>query len=197
MKTAVSADADGMLIPRQRRIRHFPSSVLHFPFPCPPLRVGHWSVRLACVRHAASVRPEPGSNSLLNRSLTAVAGRYSLLKERFRSFRLSDVGVFSCRLHVPVSSETRQIFGSPVLPYQYNINKIKQLRFRCSILKVRTLPPRSQPNGSSPGKTLLFQGRQIILPNLSPFVNPFFLHFSLLFLSFSALPDPLPHEHGF
>ena len=26
------------------------------------------SVRLACVRHAASVRPEPGSNSLLNNS---------------------------------------------------------------------------------------------------------------------------------
>jgi hypothetical protein len=25
-----------------------------------------WSVRLACVKHAASVRPEPGSNSPLN-----------------------------------------------------------------------------------------------------------------------------------
>ena len=31
-------------------------------------------VRLACVRHAASVRPEPGSNSLKNCIKTAEAG---------------------------------------------------------------------------------------------------------------------------
>ncbi|BDB95526.1 hypothetical protein BSG8_42780 [Bacillus subtilis subsp. natto] len=27
-----------------------------------------WSARLACIRHAASVRPEPGSNSPINGS---------------------------------------------------------------------------------------------------------------------------------
>jgi len=30
---------------------------------CAALRAAHSPVRLACVRHAASVRPEPGSNS--------------------------------------------------------------------------------------------------------------------------------------
>ena len=30
------------------------------------LGVEHQSVRLACVKHAASVRPEPGSNSPIN-----------------------------------------------------------------------------------------------------------------------------------
>ena len=30
-----------------------------------PLTTRRWRVRLACIRHAASVRPEPGSNSSL------------------------------------------------------------------------------------------------------------------------------------
>ena len=29
----------------------------------PPLPIRRWTVRLACIRHAASVYPEPGSNS--------------------------------------------------------------------------------------------------------------------------------------
>ena len=36
------------------------------------------SVRLACVRHAASVRPEPGSNSLKNCIISALAGTHNL-----------------------------------------------------------------------------------------------------------------------
>ena len=46
-------------------------TVAHVLLTRPPLRYPRiatksTSVRLACVRHAASVRPEPGSNSLLN-----------------------------------------------------------------------------------------------------------------------------------
>ena len=47
------------------------------------------SVRLACVRHAASVRPEPGSNSLENGILTTVDFSSATDKIIFLSFALS------------------------------------------------------------------------------------------------------------
>ena len=40
-------------------------SILNSQLSNPTHSVGFDSVRLACVRHAASVRPEPGSNSLI------------------------------------------------------------------------------------------------------------------------------------
>ena len=58
-------------------------SPLHLPRCCH--RLG--AVRLACVRHAASVRPEPGSNSP-SRSLGPEAGRSDETKSRRRSWLL-------------------------------------------------------------------------------------------------------------
>ena len=52
----VTNSPDVVLLVRMRLAAHPPSLVK-------ALGVKHYSVRLACVRHAASVRPEPGSNS--------------------------------------------------------------------------------------------------------------------------------------
>ena len=52
--------------------------VAHALLTRPPLRIESKlsiSVRLACVRHAASVRPEPGSNSLKNGISTSLPAR--------------------------------------------------------------------------------------------------------------------------
>ena len=57
--------------PRFRRLSQSQGQVAHVLLTRSPLDL-HWYcyqmdlVRLACVRHAASVRPEPGSNSPLN-----------------------------------------------------------------------------------------------------------------------------------
>ena len=48
------------LFPSERQVAH---ALLTRP-PLTFIPEGNQSVRLACVRHAASVRPEPGSNSL-------------------------------------------------------------------------------------------------------------------------------------
>ena len=50
------------LSPSERQVAH---ALLTRP-PLTFIPEGNQSVRLACVRHAASVRPEPGSNSLKN-----------------------------------------------------------------------------------------------------------------------------------
>ena len=52
---------------------------------CATLCVAHVPVRLACVRHAASVRPEPGSNSLLKLFQTMSSDIAQVLFQR-RSF---------------------------------------------------------------------------------------------------------------
>ena len=54
------------------------SRVTHpFATLCPP--EGGLTVRLACVRHAASVHPEPGSNSPLKKSRSALPGLAAIL----------------------------------------------------------------------------------------------------------------------
>ena len=55
------------------------------------LRVRYDSVRLACVRHAASVRPEPGSNSLKNGIVSSFRMTQSFF-ERSQLFTLSAFG---------------------------------------------------------------------------------------------------------
>ena len=53
-----------VLFPSPRQVPHalLTRPPLRIPIRCPKLRQGS-SVRLACVKHAASVHPEPGSNS--------------------------------------------------------------------------------------------------------------------------------------
>ena len=50
---------------RGQVLAHY-SPVRHCPVPSTPKRFKNRTVRLACVKHAASVRPEPGSNSRLS-----------------------------------------------------------------------------------------------------------------------------------
>ena len=58
------------LSPSERQVTH---ALLTRP-PLTFIPEGNQSVRLACVRHAASVRPEPGSNSLKNGIQTVPEG---------------------------------------------------------------------------------------------------------------------------
>ena len=55
----------GVLSPSQRQVTH--TLLTRPPLSIPKIRrslIPEFPARLACVRHAASVRPEPGSNSL-------------------------------------------------------------------------------------------------------------------------------------
>ena len=60
-----------LLSPCLRQIAH---ALLTRPPLSNPRR--NYSVRLACVKHAASVRPEPGSNSLKNGYISVTFSRY-------------------------------------------------------------------------------------------------------------------------
>ena len=90
-------------------------------------RVSRKSVRLACVRHAASVRPEPGSNSLKYDIKTALRP-FQSISELNRSFDAS------ASLYCFVAEEYPQVF---IKTYQKNL-RVPCL-FRCLIFKVRCL----------------------------------------------------------
>src|SRR5947207_1306028 len=60
------SDPFGPLSPAGRYVVH----VLLTRLPLYSLPCGNFLARLACVRHAASVRPEPGSNSLDKLAIT-------------------------------------------------------------------------------------------------------------------------------
>ena len=67
METCESMMLCGITI-RFQKLSHSQRQVTHVLLTRPPLRISKqasiFSVRLACVKRAASVRPEPGSNSL-------------------------------------------------------------------------------------------------------------------------------------
>ena len=90
-------------------------------------RVSRKSVRLACVRHAASVRPEPGSNSL-KYDIKAAFRLFQSISELNRSFDAS------ASLYCFVAEEYPQVF---IKTYQKNL-RVPCL-FRCLIFKVRCL----------------------------------------------------------
>ena len=58
---------EGRLLMRYSPIRHYPS-------------LAGRTVRLACIMHAASVNPEPGSNSLKTKNLFSASFRYPVVK---------------------------------------------------------------------------------------------------------------------
>ena len=69
------------LSPSERQVTH---ALLTRP-PLTFIPEGNQSVRLACVRHAASVRPEPGSNSLKNCIQTVPSGTAQIIFQSFSS----------------------------------------------------------------------------------------------------------------
>ena len=69
------------LSPSERQVTH---ALLTRP-PLTFISEENQSVRLACVRHAASVRPEPGSNSLKNCIQTIPSGTAQIIFQSFSS----------------------------------------------------------------------------------------------------------------
>ena len=98
----------------------------------PPLAVFLRLVRLECVRHAASVHPEPGSNSpviIINR----LSPDLCFLPERF-----------SCS--ITFSSFSKFLFGFLALSPSYFYQVFRCLKFCCSIFKDRApVPSRKFP----------------------------------------------------
>ncbi len=124
-----------MLSPSQRQVAH--ALLTRPPLIFATSKLVAKSVRLECVMHAASVYPEPGSNSLKKYPLCTWY-RFSLsLKLYLSLFLLSLLGI--CKsLNLLYSWNLRVLFASLV-----NIsisNSLCFLVFRCSIFKVRSLP---------------------------------------------------------
>ena len=99
MSCGISSDFS--LLFRTRR------QIAHALLTRPPLTVFLLSVRLECVMHAASVHPEPGSNSLKNYNLTSLSSVNPFLEVTIlaSSYFLSLLNVFSLtrfRLHTLV-----------------------------------------------------------------------------------------------
>ena len=119
--------------------------------------------RLACVKHAASVRPEPGSNSYVQSSTSALPLRFRLAKAfRFLSARslstLSESDC-SCRKHLPSFDG------------KYSLSLPSLYRFQGSLA---TLPRFAPPGTSAPLGTRSFQAAVAIISNLNPCVKYLF-----------------------
>ena len=63
------------------------------------------SVRLACVKHAASVRPEPESNSPNKNNPTRTAGRWNSLQKNLKPNKTPKTGI---KKHPPLNGKKRQ-----------------------------------------------------------------------------------------
>ena len=121
----------------------------------PPLTVFLQFVRLECVRHAASVHPEPGSNSLVF-IINRLSPDLCFLPERF-----------SCS--ITFSSFQSFFSGFLALSPSYFYQVFRCLKFCCSIFKDRAPGPL--------GNTLPFGASLIILLFHASFVKPFFKFF--------------------
>ena len=124
-------------------------------------RVSRKSVRLACVRHAASVRPEPGSNSLK-----------MILKQPFGCFNQSQSSIAHSMLaHLCTAPFPKRTHKFSIKTYQKNL-RVPCL-FRCLIFKVRCLLKKGR-----------FVSYHIIAALSTPFFQPVrFFSGSLLKLS--------------
>ena len=91
------------------------------------------SVRLACVRRAASVRPEPGSNSLIL-VLKTLASFQSLIKDDPASFPL----LVSLYVHPSMDALNfvSRVLCSPSGPFQALPGSLRFFLPRCSFFKV-------------------------------------------------------------
>ena len=106
--------------------------VAHALLTRPPLsqskQASIFSVRLECVMHAASVHPEPGSNSRFKSSILAFSSLLFLLKKELSSFGCFQV-LLSCSLPL------RTFF---VLPLRCSI--FKDLRAPLSLERLSIIP---------------------------------------------------------
>ena len=119
----------------------------------PPLTVFLQFVRLECVRHAASVHPEPGSNSLV-----------IIINRRFRRVYAFYQSAFLALLLFRVFQSFFSGFLALSPSYFYQV--FRCLKFCCSIFKDRAPVPF--------GSGLPFGASPIILLFHAPFVKRFF-----------------------
>ena len=113
--------------------------VIHALLTRPPLRIiksirrFHWqfSVRLACVKHAASVHPEPGSNSQ-KMCLFQVQHKLTSLHIPFYCFK----GSFDRSLNVPVSPGclVQRIFEDCIYVFHCSVIKVLICFLSCDSL---------------------------------------------------------------
>ena len=113
------------------------------------------SVRLACVRHAASVHPEPGSNSLT---------KFKQFRRTVNVIRLSDPEDFwfVFRNFYEFTSHLLFPIFQAFLPV---ISESTGYKIHCLIFKVHPRP--------AEGIFVPFLRRLSIIPQIFPFVNPF------------------------
>ena len=165
-----------LLSPSERQVAHalLTRPPLSLPSLHPKNQIRSF-VRLACVRHAASVRPEPGSNSLKYCINTAFAVS-TYLRAQSLNFDTDVSFFFHCEICI---SSFRNYCSVRVLLTSKNLGF---LFHRCLIFKVHVLPglDRGLPRDSFD-----------ILAHHPSFVNPFFklfLPFFRPFLPFVYLP---------
>ena len=166
---AVLAAVSGCCSPRIGRLLTRYSPVRHSVISLPPRRTSQKCfVRLECVKHAASVHPEPGSNSLKNLYIPGQSLLCPLIPSSeliLASFPKSTVQSFSTRsffvLSLLFNFQGPEIFFRSFVVVQFPRTKRRPV---CS-------PPRS---GS------------IILSHPIPLCQPLFLLFSHFFSVYSS-----------
>ena len=104
---------------RFQKLSHSQRQVTHVLLPRPPLRISKqasiFSVRLACVKRAASVRPEPGSNSLFKLYIQTLRVFISILAITIRSQLPLWFFCLFWLLKVPISWNLKGFFACSAL----------------------------------------------------------------------------------
>ena len=104
---------------RFQKLSHSQRQVTHVLLTRPPLRISKqasiFSVRLACVKRAASVRPEPGSNSLFKLYIQTLRVFISILAITIRSQLPLWFFCLFWLLKVPISWNLKGFFACSAL----------------------------------------------------------------------------------
>ena len=104
---------------RFQKLSHSQRQVTHVLLTRPPLRISKqasiFSVRLACVKRAASVRPEPGSNSLFKLYIQTLRIFISILAITIRSQLPLWFFCLFWLLKVPISWNLKGFFACSAL----------------------------------------------------------------------------------
>ena len=110
---------------RFQKLSHSQRQVTHVLLTRPPLRISKqasiFSVRLACVKRAASVRPEPGSNSL-----------FKLYIQTLRVF----ISILAITIRSQLPLWFFRLFWLLKIPNLFGISRAFSLVVHCSIFKI-------------------------------------------------------------
>ena len=146
-----------------------PSATVHISI-LPERILSIFLVRLACVRHAASVRPEPGSNSrsklyLVNLSSPNTILAHSNSSSLINSFHADSVKAFACVFRILSIKE----FLKVIVTLLNSVQELTLFIFQCAINSLL---------GNNKLSTII--DSLFILTHHFVFVNTFFSFFFLL-----------------